>query len=29
MLTLTYQYKLVPTAAQVAAIERMLDVCRS
>ncbi len=29
MLTMTYEYKLQPTAEQIAIIERTLDVCRS
>ncbi|TVR06342.1 MAG: transposase, partial [Phormidium sp. GEM2.Bin31] len=29
MLTMTYEYKLQPTAEQMATIEHRLDVCRS
>ena len=29
MLTLTYEYKLKPTSAQIESIENTLDVCRS
>ncbi|WP_375339325.1 helix-turn-helix domain-containing protein [Oxynema aestuarii] len=29
MLTMTYEYKLQPTAEQMAAIEKTLDMCRS
>jgi len=29
MLTMTYEYKLQPTAEQIATIEQTLDVCRS